>query len=599
MNKISIADYIAKFLAEKKLHTIFAITGASAIRVIDSINQHPDLTYYCPHHEQAGVMAGIGNFRKTGQPGVMVCTAGPGGTNMITGVASAYLDSIPFLAFSGQEKTEFLSNPLRGKGVQGLNLSEVLKPLTKLSIVLKDPKTIKSDLEHAYHEATTGRPGPVWIEVPQDIQTIMIDENSLVGYSAPQKSKSDFSSQVSKTLQLLKSSQRPLIWVGHGVRLAKAEKKFLELVEKLKIPVLTAWNGADLLYEDHPSYVGRAGIYGNRYSNFILQNCDLLIALGTRLAIPQMGYSAEEFASAAKKVVVEIDPTELEKFKFKVDVPVLGCVAEFIDQLNTKVNEDQTTLSVQKWLDYCSGLKKKYPIVTEEEKRPLPNLVNSYHFIDSLSNFLTGNEDVVTDMGTSLTCTHAAIRLKKGNRLITSTGLGEMGFGLPCAMGVGLSSMAEKRKMIFIGAEGSLMMNIQEFQFVAHHKIPMKIFIVNNDAYLTIRHTETALFGPGRLTACTPETGISFPDLGKVAKAFGLEYASISNSSEMNTKIKEVLEMPGPVLCNVFMPKDQFLGPKSAVKVRPDGSLYSPPLEDLAPFLDPAEVKSNMLIERG
>lgn len=596
MIKITLTDYIANFLAEKNVKTVFAITGASAIRIIDSIGQHPELKYICPHHEQAGVMAAIGNFRKTGQIGVMVVTAGPGGTNALTGVASAYLDSIPLLVLAGQEKSEFLEDNLRGKGVQGLPMAQIASPIVKKSFVIKNTENIQSVMEEAYEIATTGRPGPVWIDIPQDLQTKPIEVRPMKSvYSVPDTIRS---SDLNQLLELLYKSHRPLIWAGHGIRLAKGESEFLKLVEKLGIPVLTAWNGADLLYENHACYAGRAGIYGNRSSNFILQNCDLLICLGTRLAIPQRGYDFNEFAATAKKVIVEIDPAEIEKLKFNIDLSIQGCVGSFLKAFNKHFEENTINNpfpEINSWWNYCRSMREKYPAVTPTEKKELPNVVNSYHFMDSLSEHLRSTDNIVTDMGTSLTCTHAAIRLKKGQRLITSTGLGEMGFGLPCAVGVALGALDDGTQTVFIGAEGSLMMNLQEFQTVVHHKLPIKIFILNNNAYLTIFHTENALFGPNHLSACTNESGVSFPNLGKIVNAFGIEYRAIRSAKDFETIIPEVLNYSGPILCDVFMPEDQFLGPKSAVKVREDGTLYSPPLEDLFPYIDSKELEENMI----
>jgi acetolactate synthase-1/2/3 large subunit len=598
MSKISVAEYIANFLAEHNLNTIFAISGASDLRLLDSIHQHEKLKYYCPHHEQAGVMAAIGHFRITGQPGVMLVTAGPGGANTVTGIASAFLDSIPVLLLGGQEKSEYLTNNLnlRGKGVQGLNLVEIVKPITKSALLITEPNKIKFYLEKALFEATSGRPGPVWLDIPQDIQAVLVEPSQLEGFIPSKQIQSNWNTQIDKITQLLKKSERPLIWVGHGVRLAKAEKDFLQLLEKLNIPTLTAWNGADIMYETHPCYAGRAGTYGNRASNFILQNCDLLIALGTRLAIPQMGYSSSEFARAAKKVIVEIDPTEMSKFQFEIDVPILGCVGNFIKQWNSILDRNPIQLSIGKWFEYCKTIRLKYPTVTTDEKKPLTSKVNSYHFMEILTNLLPADTNIATDMGTSLTCTHAVFKIKKGQRLVTSTGLGEMGFGLPCAIGVAIASQKENKKTVFVGAEGSFQMNIQEMQTVIHHKLPIKTFMLNNNIYLTIKHTENALFGPNRLSGCSVESGVSFPDLKKIALAYGFNYFEINNNDQIESVVSDVMNCEGPVFCNVFMPDDQFLGPKTAVKVKADGSLYSPPLEDMYPFLDRKELESNMII---
>lgn len=597
-----VADYIVEFLSTRGTQKVFAITGASDIRILDAVQSHPQIDYICPHHEQAGVMAAIAYHRVSGKPGVMLVTAGPGATNTVTGIASAFLDSIPLIVIGGQEKSEFLAstNHLRGKGIQGLDMVSILTPITKYVVCIKDPKEIRFHLEKAWDEAYSGRPGPVWVEVPQDVQTVEIEPDKLRSFH-PVSRYADLSLEAIATMDLMKASQRPLFLVGHGVRLSHSENEFMELLNRFEAPCLTSWQAADLIPSDHPLYAGRAGIYGQRAANFALQNCDLLICLGTRLAIPQLGYSEKEFARAAKKIVVEIDPTEIEKFKIRPDVIALGDVGIFIKSLLRLLPKKKGSLSdslqgsspFQSWISTCQQWQKKYPPCLPEYKDTPIGLVNSYYFIDRLSEELDSTDVIVTDMGTSLTCTHATIRLKKGQRLLTSTGLGEMGFGLPAAIGACFGN--SQKKTVFIGVEGSLMMNLQELQTVIHHQLPIKMFILNNNGYLTIKHTERALFGD-RLSGCGPETGVSFPDLRRVSEAFGFTFFKIEDSTQVQSMIRQILDTHGPVFCEVRMPDDQLLIPKSAVNIRSDGTIYSPPLEDLFPFLSREELKSNMLI---
>jgi acetolactate synthase-1/2/3 large subunit len=594
---MKLADYVADFLAARSASVVFAINGAGNIALLDAVHRHRDLTYLCPHHEQAGVMAAITYARLAGRPGVMLVTGGPGAVNTITGIADAYLDSMPVVILAGQESSKYLGaeSRMRGKGVQGLPMTEILRPITKYAATVTTPSTIRYHLERAFHEAYSGRPGPVFVDIAMDCQSKEVDPDQLERFTPPadQVPDSYFDAKAVELLQLLHAARRPVLWAGHGLRAAGAVDSFHALLDRLPVPCLVAWNGADLLHEQHPCYAGRAGTYGQRAANFIVQNSDLVIGLGTRLAIPQIGYEQSQFARAAKKVVVEIDPEELAKFNPPPTIGVLGDVGRFVAALQRQLDAGQQSFDFSEWSARCRAYRSAYPPVTDEQRRPLPGRVNSYHFIDRLSEQLDASAVIATDMGTSLTCTHAAIRLKRGQRLVTSTGLGEMGFGLPGAIGACLG--AGRKPTVFIGTEGSLMMNIQELQTVVSLGLPLRIFILNNNGYLTIRHTARALFGD-RMPGCGPESGVTFPDLEKVAHAFGLPHVRIDEAAHLDAKISAVLAADGPIFCQVMMPEDQFLGPKTAVRVRPDGTLFSPPLEDLAPFLPREELVANMIV---
>jgi len=473
----------------------------------------------------------------------------------------------------------------------------VMGPVTKYAACISQPADARKVMERAFHEAFSGRPGPVWVEVPQDVQWADIEPESLQGFEAGccgERPKPDLAAAAFATVQLLRQAKRPLLWVGHGIRLANAVESFRRVFDLLGVPALVSWQAADLVPDDHPLYVGRAGTYGQRWANLALQNCDLLIALGTRLAIPQRGYNDSEFAREAKKVIVEIDPAELEKFHFHVDVPVLGDVADFLrDLAEASSSQPAPADRWAPWLTHCREWKQRYPMAHP----PVGNDrgINSYWFIDRLSEHLKSDDVIVTDMGTSLTCTHADIRLKSGQRLLTSTGLGEMGYGLPGAIGAALAE--HRRRVILIVGEGSLMMNLQELQTMQHHHLPIKIFMLNNAGYLTIKHTHHALYGSGgNATATAASTGVSFPSFARVAPAFGIEYHRIDSPENLDAWIEEALAGPHATFAEVVMPEYQELIPKSALKARPDGSLYSPPLEDLYPFLARDELAREMLI---
>lgn len=593
-----VSDFIAEFLAKQGVDLVFTITGAGNVRLIESACQ-AGIRYICPHHEQAGVMSSLARLRVGGRPAVSIVTGGPGAVNTLSGIADAFLDSLPCIIIAGQEKAEFMdpANRLRGKGVQGLDMVGVMGPVTKYAACISRPADVRRVMERAFHEATTGRPGPVWVEVPQDVQWANVEPESLVGFESGlpvARQQSDMVAAARATLALLREAKRPLLWVGHGIRLAKTEQSFRQLFNTLGVPALVSWQAADLVPDDHLLYVGRAGTYGQRWANLALQNCDLLIALGTRLAIPQRGYNDAEFARAAKKVIVEIDPAELGKFRFHVDVPVLGNVADFLPALADASREHPAPAGRWvAWLDRCRTWRKQYPMA--QEPRGDETGINSYWFIDRLSEHLRRDDIIVTDMGTSLTCTHAAIRLKDGQRLLTSTGLGEMGYGLPGAIGAALAD--PQRRVCLIVGEGSLMMNLQELQTMQHHGLPIKIFMLNNSGYLTIKHTHHALYGSGgTATATAASTGVSFPNFSQLAPAFGIDYRRIDSPEGLDKWIQGALAGTGAVFAEIVMPEYQELIPKSAIKARADGSFYSPPLEDLYPFLDREELAREMLI---
>lgn len=590
---MKVSDYIAQFLKERGVDLVFAITGSGSIRLIESVDQ-AGIDYVCPHHEQAGIMASLTRMRLTGKPAVMMATGGPGASNTVIGLADAHLDSLPLFVIAGQENSEYIfpANKMRGKGVQGLDMVDVTKTITKFGACLEKPKDIRKILEQAYYEAYNGRPGPVWIEIPQNLQWAQVEHDEMEPFIAPHPAKLLMTTAAEQTVELIKQAKRPLIWVGNGVRLAGAVEKFRKVFDRLGIPALVAWNGADIVPDEHPLFAGRAGTYGQRFGNLALQNCDLLITLGTRLALPQRGYRDDYFARAAKKVIVEIDPVEMDKFKFDIEVPVLGDVGEFIDALDNVPFEAGDQFDA--WRNKIAHWQSKYPMATPPADVDAIG-INSYWFIERLSQNLDKDTIIVTDMGTSLTCTHAAIKLKEGQRILTSTGLGEMGFGLPGAIGAALG--ANGKKVVFIGGEGSLMMNLQEFQTVKHLGLDIKMFILNNDGYLTIKHTHNALYkSNGSASACSPATGVTFPDFGKLAFAFGFDFTRISTVRDLDQWIRGVLHHEGPIVAEVTMPEFQELIPKSAVKTRADGSVYSSPLEDLYPFLPAEELEAEMII---
>jgi len=591
---MKVSDYIAQFFKNKGLDMAFAITGSGSIRLIESFEQLV-VNYTCPHQEQAGIMAALARMRLTGNPALMMVTGGPGASNTLIGLADAYLDSMPLFILAGQENLEYVDPPneMRGKGVQGLDMVNITKTVTKFGYCLTDPKKIRWMLEKAYHIAYSGRPGPVWLEIPQNLQHAQIDPDTLEGFNPDSESTPDFTEAVAKTIELIRQSKRPLFWVGHGVRIANSIETLERIQTKLDMPSLVSWQAADILTDDDPNFVGRAGTYGQRFANLALQNCDLLITLGTRLALPQRGFNDSTFSRASKKVIVDIDPVELNKFKFNIDVPVLGDVGCFLEELDKQLTEKIDNDWIE-WREKINHWKSKYPMARSPENDQEEG-INSYWFIECLSSFLTKDHIIVTDMGTALTCTHAAIKLKSGQRLITSTGLGEMGFGLPAAIGASLTG--GNSKVVLIAGEGSFMMNLQELQTMKERGLDIKIFLLNNNGYLTIKHTHNAIYqSAGNAGACGPKSGVTFPDFKKVIEAFGFNFKSISKADGLQDFISQTLNDTRATVAEIVMPEFQELIPKSAVKTRQDGTMYSGALEDLYPFLSREELESEMIV---
>jgi acetolactate synthase-1/2/3 large subunit len=574
---MKLSDYVASFFKSKGSDICFAITGAGNIRIIESFSAV--MQYVCPHHEQAAVMSAITYWRTSEKLPVVTVTGGPGALNSLIGLADAHLDSIPLILIAGQEKSEYLhsNNNMRALGVQGLKMWEVVENLTKKSFIVKDPSKIKSILEEAYLEATTGRPGPVWIEIPQDLQWADIIPDNLSSYNHKINEFEVNDEDVDYILSAIKSSKRPLIWAGNGIRLSDSVETFKNLLDKIKVPVLSTWQAADIIKNDHPLFVGRAGQYGQRHANFALQSCDLLICLGTRVALPQRGFNDSSFAPNALKIVVDIDSTELTKFNFDNYKPICCNVKSVIDKLNNKVDK---TVSFDSWKNLCDHWKIKYPMVNENYTS---EGLNSYFFIDKLSDFLNDDEIVVTDMGTSLTCTHATIKLKKNQRLITSTGLGEMGFGIPGAVG---ASLASGKRVVLVCGEGSLMMNLQELQTVQNLQLPIIILMLNNNGYLTIKHTHHALYqSKGDATATDYENGVSFPNFQKVALAFDYDYHFIDDKTSFENFLEKLPSITSSMFVEIKMPKYQELIPKMAVQINEKGEMFTPSLEYMYPFL--------------
>jgi len=602
-----VSDHIAKFLADQEIRHIFGIVGAGNAQIFDAITRLGYTEIVCVHHEQAAVMAATAYYRMTGKVSVALLTTGAGSANGVTGVVSAWMDSMPVLVISGNENSRFTTeeNPLRIWGVQGYDSTKMVEKVTKWTDRIMQPEKVLNVITRAYSIASTSRQGPVWIDIPMNVQAALVDDATLlpVAESHAPESKSLTNEDARRILQcqagvaavqkILSASSRPVLWLGHGIRLAGAEHRTKELVEKLGVPALVSWQACDILDSNHPLCFGRAGVYGQRAANFVLQNCDALICIGTRLAIPQIGYDMEEFARAAQIAAVDIDSHELLKLGDRIQVPILSDAGKFMEHLLSVV---KGTYGRPEWINQCESYRRQYPVVGPEhadmQDESGTHFINSYRFMQALEQYFHDDQIVVTDMGTALLSGHQVLKFKTGQRMLTSTGLGEMGFGLPGAIGAAIGG---KREVLCLNCDGGMMLNLQELQTIAHHQLPIKIIIFNNDGYLMIKHTQKALFS-GRYSGSDRKSGVTCPDFSKVAYAFGIPSFQIRTWDDVKKIIPQVQSIHGPVICEVFICPEQPFVPKLSLVQQKDGTLISPPLEDLSPLLTREEMKKNMII---
>lgn len=592
---MKISDYIADFLAEKEINHVFGIIGAGNAHIFDSIAKKGYTQIICVHHEQAACMAMQTYYRTSGKVTAALLTTGGGSTNGLTGVVSAWADSIPGLIISGNENSKFvdLHKNLRMWGVQGYGSSDMVAQVTKYSSRVMDPKQTRVELEKAYEICTEGRPGPCWVDIPMNIQSAVINQQELAPANyepAVHGLTGDrLTSQVDAILQGLATAKRPLFWLGNGIRLAGAEQLLPALLEKYNIPALVTWAGADMIDSYHPLVFGRAGTYGQRCANFVVQNCDFLVCIGTRMAISQIGYEVNELAREAKIAVVDIDEQEINKYADRYSYKVVADAGDFIGSM---LRTAPVKTDYEAWIGQCRVYREKYPWYRPSDHPDRDGFINSYLFMDKLNALTKPDQLIVTDMGTALLCAHQVLKLKEGQRLMTSTGLGEMGYGLPAALGA--SAASNFGEVLCLNCDGGMMMNLQELQTMVHYKMPIKLIIFNNDGYLMIKHTQNALFN-GRRAGVDTDSGVTCPDFSALATAFGVPAYKIRTWEDFDDVMPKVQAETGPVICEVFMHPHQLFVPKLSLAIQKDGTLVSPPLEDLAPFISRKELTENML----
>ncbi len=594
---MKLTDYMASYIADLGVKHVFAVCGGGAMHLIDSFGGSKKIKYVATHHEQAAAMAAEGYARISGGLGAALVTSGPGGTNTITGVCGAWVDSIPTIFISGQvtDDTLIKDTGLRQFGIQEGNIVDIVKPITKYAVTVTEPNTIRYHLEKACYLAMSGRMGPVWLDIPLDVQSKLINPEEQPRFTPDKAATSGteytLRGLIAECVELLRRAKRPVLISGYGVRLAKAGELLLKLVERLRIPTVSSWTSSDIISTENENYIGRSGIMGDRAGNFTVQNSDLALIVGSRMSIPQVGYNYRLFARAAKKIMVDIDEAELKKPSLKLDLPIQADAKAFLDELQRQLDEKNVFLDIDDWRRRCTNWKKKYPVALPEYKDNKYK-VNSFYFVDLLSQKLDSDAVIVTDMGTSFTCTMQTFKTKSGQRLFTSSGFASMGFGLPGAIG---ACNAVGRKTILITGDGGLQMNIQELQTVVHYKLPLIIFVLNNEGYLTMKLMQQNHFG--RYIGSNPSSGLSCPDIVKLAEAYGIKSERIASQKELNDRLDAVLAEPGPYVCEIMMPEEQPLIPRVSSLKLPDGSIISKPMEDLYPFLDREEFQENMIIE--
>ena len=590
-----VADYVFDFFAKRGIRHVFFVSGGGAMHLNDALGRQQSLKYVCNLHEQACAIAAEGYARVTNLPGVVCVTTGPGGTNALTGVLGAWLDSIPMIVISGQVKrsTMISSVPnlrLRQLGDQEADIVSVVRPITKSATVLMDPVSVRFELEKAWELARSGRPGPVWLDIPLDVQAAEIaNVDELRPYLSSTKPLAADPSIPEEVYARLAKAERPVILAGNGVRLSGCVQEFREFAERLNIPVLTAISGVDLLPSTHPLFFGRPGLLGERAANFILQNADLLLVLGTRMNLRLLSYAYDGFAREAFKIMVDVDEAEFYKPTLKIDLPVVSDAGAFIGML-----KDFSPLAPKSaWLSYCTDKRTRYPIVTDEH-RSVKEYVSSYMLAEQVSNRLSGTEIIVTGNGIAYTSTFQAIRLCEGNRMFGNVGCASMGYDLPAAIGAAFAGSG--RKVICFTGDGSIQMNLQEIQTILNYRLPIKIILLNNDGYLSIKHTQKGFFD-GRFVGSHPPSGVILPDMAKICSAYGLRYGSAKNNEQLGKALSELMAGDEPALCEVFCDPFEVVGPKSATRKLADGTLVSSPLEDLYPFLPREEFYANMIVK--
>lgn len=594
---MKLSDYVIDFIVKQGVKHMFMLPGGGAMHLNDSLGKRRDeLEFVCMLHEQAVSIAAEAYVKVTNELGTAMVTSGPAGTNSVTGVAGAWLDSMPVLFLSGQVKRPDLKTDtgLRQLGSQEVDIVSIVQSITKYAVTIIEPESIRYHLEKALYLAKSGRPGPVWLDFPLDVQASQIDVDSLVGFTPEARMVENgayVNEKAGELVGMLQAAERPVIVSGNGIRVAGAVDEFRRLVNKLGVPVLTTWLAMDLLPDDHMLFAGRPGAIAPRGANFTLQNSDLMIVIGSRLDMSFTGYAHDKLARGAKKVIIDIDEAEIKKMKTPIHLPVVADARDFINALSIQL-KSVSLPDYAPWVHRTLEWKQKYPIV-QAEHRELKERVSVYHFSEVMSAELDEDELMVSgSSGTAVELFLLVFAVKSGQRIFHTRGLGAMGFGLPAAIGACLA--AERRRTICVDGEGGFQMNIQELATIARLQLPIKFFVMNNDGYASIRSSQQTHFK--QLVAADETSGLHLPDLQRIAQAYDIPAVRISNNRDLSSQIRAVLDREGPVVCEVMTPAEEVRGPRLSSMQKPDGKIVSKPLEDLWPFLDRDEFYKNMIV---
>jgi len=591
-----VSDYIAQRLVDFGVRHVFMVTGGGAMFLNYSLGKHPQLRTTFNHHEQACAMAAEGYARITNQPSVINVTTGPGGINALNGVYGAYTDSIPMIVLSGQVKRETYIRTydlpdLRQLGDQEVDIVSMVRGITKYAVTVTDPQTIRYHLEKAWWLAQSGRPGPCWLDIPIDVQSSQVDESGLEGFaseSQPGNDSEKLRESVAQTVSKLKAARRPVILAGTGVRIAGAVDVFNRVVHQLGIPVTTGWTH-DIIASDDPVFVGRPGTIGTRPGNFAVQNSDVLLVIGNRLNIRQTGYAFKSFARAAYKIWVDVDEAELHRPTIQSNMPVVSDARAFLEEMERQL-ADWDSSRFKDWLVWCKERQVRYPAVLPKH-REFHGMINPYHFMEVLFDNLDADDAVVTGNATACIISFQVGKIKLGQRLFSNSGSASMGYDLPASIGTAVAR--DGKRVICLAGDGSLQMNIQELQTVAQYGLPIKLFVLNNNGYLSIRTSQMGFFGD--VVGESPESHVSFPNMEKLANTYGFPYRCLHEAS-FEESVREVLNLNGPVICEVMLDPTQGFEPRQSSRQLPDGRIVSAPLEDMFPFLEREELLDNLLI---
>lgn len=591
---MKVSDYIVDFLRDHGVPDIFTVTGGGIMHLVDSVGRRPGVRYICNYHEQACAIAAEAYARARDGVGACLVTTGPGSTNALSGIAGAFVDSVPVFVVSGQVRRDIIADysKLRQLGPQEINIEPMARPVVKYFKTLMEPTMLRYELECAWWHATSGRPGPVWLNIPLDVQGAEFNEEGAPHFEPPQQQGTDtdkLDREVAALIEALRTAKRPVVVAGNGIHLGRATEAFREFVDKVGAPVLSTTGGIDLLDELHPLYMGRFGPTGQRHANFTLQNSDLLICIGASMSISSIGFNTAGFAPKAKRVMVSIDPNEFGKPNFKPDLSVVADANAFFRTFLKQAADVRFEFS-PRWAEACAQWKQRYPTVTPDYLAD-GTYVNSYVFADTLSQHLEAGDVVVTGNSLDIVSILHSFKVKLGQRVFTNINYGSMGWDLPAAVGACVG--AGDHRTCLVTGDGSIQFNIQEMLAISANRLPVKIFVLNNDGYESIRATQNNFFG-GNLVGSDFRTGIANPDFRHLAAAYGFRYNHIRTNDDIESGITEALRGDDPVLCELNLSPAQPRSPKTMSTRRPDGTFETRPLEDMFPFLPREEIWENM-----